>query len=58
MRSLSHPVTPYDDANEDPNVEPKDVLNYDYKDERFLITGCMTDIQLVTYRTIVMLGRR
>lgn len=27
---------PYDDANEDQNVEPKDVLNYEYKDEQVL----------------------
>jgi hypothetical protein len=36
VRSFNHPVTLYDDANEDQNVEPKDILNYDYKDEEVL----------------------
>ena len=36
MRSFKHPITLYDDANEDQNVEPKDILNYDYKDEEVL----------------------
>ena len=36
MRSLSDPVTPYDDTNEDQNIELKDILNYDYKDKEVL----------------------
>jgi len=36
VRALSDPVTLYDDANEDQNVEPKDILNYDYKDKEVL----------------------
>jgi hypothetical protein len=36
MQSLNHPVTPYDDANEDQNVEAKDILNYGFKDEQVL----------------------
>ena len=36
VRSFKHPITLYDDANEDQNVEPKDILNYDYKDEEVL----------------------
>ena len=36
MRSFSQPVTSYDDANEDQNVEPKDILNYDHKNEQVL----------------------
>jgi hypothetical protein len=36
VQSLSHPVTPYNDANEDQDIQPKDILNYDYKDEQAL----------------------
>ena len=36
MRCLDDPVTLYDDANEDQNVEPKDILNYDYQDKEVL----------------------
>lgn len=36
MQSLSHPVTFYEDKNEDQNVEPKDILNYGYKDDQVL----------------------
>ena len=36
MQGLSHQVTFYEDDNEDQNVESKDVLNYDYKDDQVL----------------------
>lgn len=36
VQGLNDPVTLYDDANEDQNVEPKDILNYDYKDKEVL----------------------
>jgi hypothetical protein len=36
VQSLSHPVTLYERDNEGQNVEPKDILNYSYKDDQVL----------------------
>jgi hypothetical protein len=33
LRSLDPHVIPYNDDNEDQNIRPRDVLNYEYKDE-------------------------
>jgi hypothetical protein len=33
VRKLSSPIIPYNDDNEDRNVQPTDVLNHGYKDE-------------------------
>jgi hypothetical protein len=35
-RSLDSPIIPYNDDDEDQNVEPGDILNYEYKDEQSL----------------------
>jgi hypothetical protein len=36
VRSLYSPIIPYNDDNEDQNVEPGDILNHEYKDEQSL----------------------
>ena len=36
IRSLKSPIIPYDDDNEDQNVELGDILNHGYKDEQSL----------------------
>jgi hypothetical protein len=36
VRSLDHPITLYEDNNEDQTVDPKDILNYSYKDSQVL----------------------
>lgn len=33
VRSLSSPVIAYNDDAEDPNVNPEDILNYEYSDD-------------------------
>jgi hypothetical protein len=33
VRSLDPPVIPYDDVNEDQNINPEDILKCDYTDE-------------------------
>jgi hypothetical protein len=33
IRSLDPQIIPYNDDNEDQNVQPKDVLNHEYKDK-------------------------
>jgi hypothetical protein len=33
VRSLGPQIIPYDDDNEDQNIQPEDVLNHEYKDE-------------------------
>ena len=33
VRGLDPPVIPYDDVNEDQNINPKDILKFDYTDE-------------------------
>jgi hypothetical protein len=33
IRTLDPQVLPYNDDTEDQNVRPKDILNYEYKDE-------------------------
>ena len=36
VRRLDSPIIPYDDGNEDQNVELGDILNHEYKDEQSL----------------------
>jgi hypothetical protein len=36
VRSFGFPVTPYECGNEDQNVDPKDILKYNYEDDRVL----------------------
>ena len=36
VRSLDSPIIPYNEDNEDQNVEPGDILNHEYKDEQSL----------------------
>jgi hypothetical protein len=35
-RSLDSPIIPYNDDNDEQNVEPRDILNHEYKDEQSL----------------------